>query len=234
MRKIKKFNEFIGESKSLAYLQNLGLIGRNERFFTDLEQIIEMCPNLNYVTYPSSSVGNMSRKIEMKTPEKLYQLTIWMNVKGKISDDELKEYKRLRDKGKYDQMHQYLEDVAKRIYGEAEVAELQASMEDGVKQEFKEELDKMMQHLRSIDQESEVEFRIWGIDQAYPARGETRVQIPYSLRKHDAYDTQGIVEFLQANPEAQAKIDRLQIAATSEKHRDFAKRMSAGEFGSLD
>jgi hypothetical protein len=237
MKNVKRFSEFIKESKSLEYLQGLGLVDRNEAFFKSLKQIIELCPNLTDVTYPTSESGNQSTVIKMKTPEKLYQMTLWMNVKNQITDAELREYRGLRDKRMYDQMNQYLEKVANRIYGEAEVEEIKAEMEDGVKQEFKRELEDMIQNLKSIDQSSEVDLYIWGLEQMYPVRGEkTRAQLPRELKDRvlDKYDSQKAVEFLKANPEVANKIDRIQIGVRSEKQSDFAKRMSAGEYGSLD
>jgi hypothetical protein len=237
MRSVKQFSEFIKESKGLSYLQGLGLVDRNEVFFKNLKQIIELCPNLTDVTYPTSAGGNQSTVIKMKTPEKLYQMTIWMNVKDRITDDELREYRGLRDKGKYDQMYQYLEGVAKRVYGEAEVEEIKAEMEDGVKSEFTRELDDMIRSLKDTDQSSEVDLYIWSIEQMYPARGEkTRAQLPSELKDRalDKYDSQKAVEFLKANPEVANKINRIQIGLRSEKQSDFARRMSAGEYGSLD
>jgi hypothetical protein len=71
----------------------------------------------------------------------------------------------------------------------------------------------------------------------YPARGEkTKAQLPRELRDRslDKYDSQKAVDFLRANPEIANKIDRIQIGLRSEKQSDFARRMSAGEYGSLD
>jgi hypothetical protein len=226
MRSVKRFNEFITEASGLETLHKLGLASRNEKFINDLEEIIGLCPNLSYVSYPNDR--GTSTKIPSSDPSQLFGMVLWMNVKSKMTDEELKEYARLSGKYDFNNRKKFVEKIARRLYGD----DYSKEVEDTVKEMIKDQFTAMIRDLRSMD-EGDVVFNIWDISQMYPTKGGVRApRIP--SRGSQDYDSSEVLAFLKANPEVGPLISHLQIGADSAERREHARRMSAGEYGSLD
>jgi hypothetical protein len=228
MNSLRSFSQFIQErSDDYSKLVRLGLASRNQAFFNDLEKILELCPNLSYVTYPySDSPGGMVKKIPSGDPELNRYRLMYSRLEsdGELTQEIKDHINKLSRAFDFAKRVNFIENLALKKYGR-EYLDL---VEDQVKNLIRDEFSQMMQTLREIDANGEVELKIWDI-------GGWKLRYNMFKKPNQQYiDTRDVVQELEQDPEVAEKIDKLQITVISEENTEFARRMSRGEYGSLD
>lgn len=228
MNSLKSFSRFVSEgAEDYHRLVKLGLVSRNQAFLEDLEKILELCPNLDYVTYPytGTSVGSV-KKIPSGDPEiNRYRLiNSRLEQDGEITEEIKARLNKLSRDFDFKKRASFIESIALEKYGQ----EYLDSVDDQVKQLAQDEFEQMMQTLRQIDANEEAELKIWDI-------GGWKLRYNMFKKPGQQYiDTREVVQELEQNPEVAEKIDKLQIKAVSKENDEFARRMSRGDFGPLD
>jgi hypothetical protein len=226
MNFVKDFSQFVGEaSDAHNKLVQLGLATRNQKLIADVEEIIELCPNLSYVTYPDSTFLNASKQVAMPNPEieKAHVIMRRLEDDEKMTPELRKKLRDLGDRYQFKQRLSLLVDIAKKEYGEEFLNQIDNSFRDTITDNFS----KMIQDLKQIDEGGEADLYVWDIN---------GWDLPYtyfnSAKEGDRFNTGKVLEILKENPENCKKVSHLSI--TNKMDSDFAKRMSSGEFGPLD
>ena len=227
MNLLRNFSQFIKEgSENYDELVKLGLASRNQEFFKDLERILELCPNLSYITYPySATPGGMSRKIPSGEPDLNQYRIIYSKLEadGLIDDITKQNFKTLSREYRFEKRLELVKRLAVENYGE----DYLESVKDEIRQLAQNEISEMLQTLREIDSSADVELRVWDL-------GGWRIKYN-SFKKHGQYvDMRTAIEMLEQDPEMAENIDKLQITVVSKGDDDFGMKMSRGDFGSLD
>jgi len=227
MNSLKSFSQFILEgADDYQRLVKLGLVSKNQAFFNDVEKILELCPNLDYVTYPySSSPSGAVRKIPSGDPKLNRYRLIYLRLEedGEITQDvkdHITKLSRVYDFGK---RSDYIEKIALEKYGQSYLN----SVDDQVKQLAKNEFSEMLQTLHTIDSSEEVELKIWDLS-------GWKIRYNHFKKNGEYLDSKEAVEELEQNPDIAEKVNKLQIAAVSKAGAEFGERMSRGDFGPLD
>ena len=228
MNSLQSFSQFILEgAEDYRRLVKLGLVSRNQSFLEDLEKILELCPNLSYVTYPYSGASEGSvKKIPSGDPEINRYRLIYLRLEqdGEITKDVKDHLSKLSRNFDFKKRVSFIEDMAREKYGE----EYLDSVDDQVKQLAQDEFAQMLQTLREIDANSNADLKIWDM-------GGWKLRYNMFKKPGQQYvDSREAVQELEQNPEVAEKIDKLQITALSKENDEFAMRMSRGDFGSLD
>lgn len=228
MNSLQSFSQFISEgSDDYRKLVKLGLVSRNQAFFNDLEKILKLCPNLDYVTYPysGSSTGQV-KKIPSGDPRLNRYRLIYLRLEndGEITKEVKDHINKLSRDFSFKKRESFIENIAREKYGQ----EYLDSIDDQVKRLAQEEFAQMMETLREIDTNDDVDLKIWDI-------GGWKLRYNIFKKPGQEYvDTKEAVQELSQNPEVAEKIDKLQITAVSKVDTDFGERMSRGDFGPLD
>lgn len=227
MNHIKDFLKFINESAGAHELSRLGLMSKNTAFIRDITKIIELCPNLKYITYPSGLIG--SRVVPMEEEDELFLKLVWRRLIsiGAITPELKARLNKLGNAGKYDERDALVMQTGLEEFTEEELADLKLeaseTKENGIKD--------MIDELNRLDATEDYILKLWDIS-AQRKAGLDYIGIP--KRSYQDYDTSTVLKFLTDNPEYCQRITTLQIAAESDASNQHAERMSRGEYGPLD
>jgi hypothetical protein len=233
MNFVKNFSRFIGESiAGSRRLAQLGLTSRNEKLIKDVEQIIELCPNLSYVTYPEkgSTAFSVSKQVSMPNHEidKAHIIMRRLEDDEKMPPELRAKLRTLGDRYRFKERLKLVVDIAKEEYGEEFLNDLDTYFQSMVADNFR----KMIQDLKEIDSDGNADLYIWDI-----GGWDLSYTYFYGAKEGDRYNSGKILEMLKENPEDSKKVSKLSITAkkdNSKEASDFARRMSSGEYGPLD
>jgi hypothetical protein len=228
MNHIKNFLKFVNESGDSAHeLSRLGLISKNAVFIRDIEKIVDLCPNLEYVTYPNGSFGLTS--VPMEKEDELFLKLVWRRLIsiGAITPDLKTRLNMLGRENKYVERDKLVMQTGLEEFTEEELADMKRE----ASQSKANGLRAMIDALHELDATGDFELKLWDI-RAQRTSNKTHIQVP--SRSYQNYDTREVLKFLTGNPEYCQQITTLQIAAESEASRQHAARMSRGDFGPLD
>lgn len=233
MNFLKDFPQFIVErSDARKKLFQLGLASRNERFISDIERIIDLCPNLSYVTYPDKFSGRFfaSKKVPMPNfeIEKAHAIMARLEEDDKVTPEFRNKFRDLSNRYRFMERLKLVTDLARKEYDQGFLDEIDSYLRERVIGNIRE----MIDELKTIDAEGTADLYIWNI---------SGYGLPYTYfygaKQGNLFDSKKILQILEENPENCKKVSHLEILATSpepQDQSDFAKRMSRGDYGSLD
>lgn len=233
MNFVKDFSRFVGESSDAhKKLFQLGLSSRNQKVISDIEKIVELCPNLSYVTYPDQSSTNFYASNQVSMPdyeiEKAHAIMRRLEEDEKMTPELRTKLRNLGDRYRFKERLKLVMDMAREEYGEEFLDEIDRSLRRKVEDNFS----KMIQVLKEIDEAGDADIYVWDI---------SGWDLPYAYfngaKEGEKFNTGKILEILKENPDDCKKVSKLSITAKKDKSKedsDFAKRMSSGEFGPLD
>jgi hypothetical protein len=227
MNHIKDFLKFINENNGAHELSRLGLMSKNAAFIRDITKIIELCPNLKYITYPSGLIG--SRSVPMEEEGELFFKLVWRRLIsiGAMTPDLKARLTKLSNDDRYDERDALIMQTGLEEFTEEEIEDLKLeasqAKENGIKD--------MIDELNRLDATEDHVLKLWDISAQRTAKQEY-IAIP--KRSYQDYDTREVLKFLTENPEYGQRITTLQIAATSDASNRLGDRLSSGEYGPLD
>ena len=227
MNHIKDFLKFINESNGAHELSRLGLMSKNAAFIRDIAKIIELCPNLKYITYPSGLIG--SRVVPMEEEDDLFLRLVWQRLIsiGAITPDLKARLNKLGNDGRYNERDSLVIQTGQEEFTEEEIADLKLE----ASQTKANGITDMIDELNRLDATNEYALKLWDIS-SQRTGGRENIAIP--KRSYQNYDTREVLKFLTENPEYCQLITTLQIAASSAESNRLGDRIASGEYGSLD
>lgn len=227
MNHIKDFLKFINESNGAHELSRLGLMSKNAAFIRDIAKIIELCPNLKYITYPSGLIG--SRVVPMEEEDELFLKLVWRRLIsiGAMTPDLKARLNKLSKDDRYDERDALIMQTGLEEFTEEEIADLKLEASQSKANGIKD----MIDELNRLDATEDHVLKLWDISAQRTAKQEY-IAIP--KRSYQDYDTSAVLKFLTENPEYCQRITTLQIAATSDASNRLGDRIASGEYGSLD
>lgn len=230
MNHIKDFLKFINESNGAHELSRLGLMSKNAAFIRDIAKIIELCPNLKYITYPSGLIG--SRVVPMEEEDDLFLKLVWRRLIsiGAMTPDLKARLNKLGNDGKYNERDALVIQTGQEEFTEEELADLKLE----ASQTKANGITDMIDELNRLDATEDHILRLWDIGAIGAQRKGGRENIAIPKRSYQNYDTREVLKFLTENPEYCQLITTLQIAASSAESNRLGDRIASGEYGSLD
>lgn len=227
MNHIKDFLKFVNENDGAYELNRLGLISKNFTLIRDIEKIIELCPNLKYITYPSGLLG--SRSVPLEEEDALFFNLLWRRLIsiGALTPEIKAKLNRLTYDNKYDERDALVRQIGLEEFTEEEIADLKLEASEAKANGIKE----MIDELNRLDSTDEYVLKLWDIS-AQRTTIQKYVAIP--KRSYQDYDTREVLKFLTENPEYCQLITTLQISASSAESIRLGDRIASGEYGPLD